>query len=201
MFLKKLDQHIEESLQKKGFESPIGHQKSTISAMKSGADVLLISPEKSGKTTAIVIGLVQKLKAALNDVPRALILVADRDKAENMKLMFEEIGEQTNLRVFCVYPKPALQKLKDAIYYGSDVVIGTVKRLNELYSNNGLNLNDLQYLIVDDTHETMKAEMIAQVDRLARVVPHAQIMVSTSSSNERIKRFAEAYMPRLTIIK
>ena len=201
MFHKKIDQHIDQALKEQGIDSPMSLQKKIISNIKSGNDCIFISGEKTGKTTALVVAIVQMLKSALNDVPRALVVVQDKDKAEEMKLMFDEIGKNTDLRVHCVYPGPNILKLRDQVYYGSDVVIGTAKRLNELYSYSGLNLNDLQMIIVDDANLTIKIELVGQIDRLTEIIPSAQKIIAAPKMNERVERFAEFHMPKPQLIQ
>lgn len=201
MFHKKIDQHIDQALKDLEIESPIGLQKKMISNIKSGNDCIFISGEKTGKTTALVVAIIQMLKSALNDVPRALVVVQNKDRAEEMKLMFDEIGKKTDLRVHCVYPGPNILKIRDQVYYGSDVVIGTPKRLNELYSFSGLNLNDLQMVVVDDANLTIKIELVGQIDRLTEIIPSVQKILAAPKMNERVERYAEFHMPKPIVIQ
>ena len=201
MFHKKIDQHINEALSELGIEKPISVQKKAISSIKSGIDSLIISGEKSGKTTALVVALVQILKSALNDVPRAMVIVDTKEDADQMKQMFDEIGKGTNLRVHCVYPGPNLLKIRDKVYFGTDIVIGTVKRLNELYSNSGLNLNDLQIIVFDNADTTFKIELHAQIDRLTEIMPNVQKVIFARTINEKIDRYTNKYMARPNLIK
>ncbi len=201
MFHKKIDLYINQALENKGIEKPISAQKKAISSIKSGLDSVIISPKKSGKTTALVVALVQIMKLALNDVPRAMVVVESKEEADKMKELFDEIGKNTDLRIHCVYPGPNILKIRDTIYYGTDIVIGTVKRLNELYSNSGLNLNDLQMILIDNADTTIKIELQAQIDRLTEIMPNVQKIIFAKKMNERIERYEEKYMAKPNIIK
>jgi len=201
VFHKKIDQHINKALIEIGIAKPIAVQKKAISSIKSGKDSIIVSPKETGKTTTLVVALVQILKAALNDVPRAMVIVETKEDADKMKILFDEIGKETNLRVHCVYPGPNLLKIRDKVYYGTDVVIGTVKRLNELYSNSGLNLNDLQIILIDNADTTIKIELHSQIDRLTDIMPNIQKIIFCNSINDKVKRYADKYMARPNIIK
>ena len=201
MFHKKLNKNINKALELKGIESPIFIQKKTISAIKSGQDAIILSDKKSGKTTAMVVSLIQMLSYAKNDVPRAMIIVATKERADELELLFKELGKGTDLRVNCVYPGPALDKVRDKVYFGTDIVVGTVKRINELYSNSGLNLNDLHMYIIDDAYEIMKAEMISPIDRLADIRPNSQRIILTDTINDTINRFKNVKMTNPNIIE
>tara|TARA_R110001583_G_scaffold25217_4_gene91401 strand:+ start:4279 stop:4920 length:642 start_codon:yes stop_codon:yes gene_type:complete len=203
MFLKKLDEQLTIALEQEGFEKPTPIQKKTIGKMKSGRDCLFIAPEQSGKTTAIVITVIQQLKEALEDVPRALIVVEDRAKAEAMKEQFDLLAEHTDLRVFAVFQGEHMLKQRDRVYAGCDVLIGPAKFLNELYSNSGMNLNGLKMYIVDDGYAVFKHEITSQIDRLTTSTPDAQRIVFTTEMNVRINDYLEYYMiaPEIVEIK
>ena len=201
MFHKKLNKNINKALELKEIKSPISIQKKTISSIKSGLDSVIVSPEKSGKTTAMVVSLIQMLNYAQNDVPRAMIIVPDKERADILEETFNELGKGTDLRVNCVYPGPGLEKVRDKVYFGTDIVIGTIKRLNELYSNSGLNLNDLYIFIIDDAQECMKPERMAAIDRLADIRPHSQRIILTEKTNETIQRFSDTRMNRINFVK
>jgi len=201
VFHKKLNKNINKALELKKIESPIAVQKKTISAIKSGQDAIIISDEKSGKTTAMVASLIQLLNYAQNDVPRAMIIVPDKEKADTLEELFKELGKGTDLRVNCVYPGPGLEKVRDKVYFGTDIVVGTLKRLNELYSNSGLNLNDLNMFIIDDAQDCMRPEMIAAIDRLADIRPNSQRIILTERINDTIERFSEVKMTNYKLIK
>ncbi len=201
MFHKKIEAHLNETLDSIGFNNPIGLQKKIVSSIKSGMDTIVVSEAKSGKSTALVVGIIQKLKAALNDVPRALIIVPDKERAEALKEQFDLIGQATDLRSFTVYQGPNIQKLKDQIYWGSDIIIGTAKRLGELYSNNGLNLNDLQIIVVDDAQESLKTELTAPIDRLFDIMPKAQHIILSEIYNDRLERYEDKYFSASNLLK
>ncbi|MFA8434819.1 MAG: DEAD/DEAH box helicase [Marinifilaceae bacterium] len=201
MFVKKLDKHLSQALLEAGFEKPTKLQKKTIARIKSGADVLCVGPQTSGRTTAIVISVIQNLKKAVADVPRALIIVPDQEKGEAMLEQFNLLGENTDLRVFVANEKGKIDDLRDRIYFGSDVVIGSSKRLNELYSFSGLNLTDLKMLVIDDAEQVIRLGGVTQVDRLAETVTKAQRVVYTQKMTEGIERFAEEFMNIFEIVE
>jgi len=201
MFLKKINEGLAQAIDEAGYESPKFLQKKGMSKIKSGTDVICIGPEGSGKTTAIVMGIIQKLGAALNDVPRALVVVPEREHALDMKEYFDILGKNTNLRVHCVYNRTKMPELKNAIYLGADVVIGTAKRLHDLYSQSGLNLNDLKMFVIDDAEEIMKLEVMSQIDRLTDIIPDVQHILFATEYNDRIERYAEKYMDVMEIIE
>lgn len=200
MYAKKLNKNINQAIADSGFETPLPVHKKGITRIKSGQDFLCFAPGKSGKTTAIVIGVIQQLQAALNDVPRAIIMVPSKQHALDMKTAFDMFGKYTNLRVFCTYNELNIQRSKDEIYIGSDVVIGTAQRFSDLYSINGLNLNDLKMLIIDDADHVIKDSAINKVHRLSETAHNTQHIVFAQKNTTQVQDFAENYMKNFSVI-
>jgi len=194
MFLKKLDQHLLEAISENAWETPTKVQKTCISKIKSGVDLLIRADKNTGRTSTIVISVIQQLKSEYEDVPRALILAADKESALLMKEQFDILGQHTNLRVFCAVEGGRLDDLRDTIYAGSDVVIGTAKRLNELYTYSGINLNSLKMFIVDDAELILKDQILSEINRLAPYVPKSQRIVFCERFTVQMSNFAEEYM-------
>ncbi|MGQ1910222.1 DEAD/DEAH box helicase [Marinifilum sp. RC60d5] len=200
MFLKKLDQHLLEALEEAGFETPTTVQKSSISKIKSGVDLIVRADENSGRSNTIIISVIQQLKSEFEDVPRAIIVVADREKAIAMKEQFLILSKNTDLRIFSEGDAGNLHDLRDKVYAGSDVVIATAKKFNELYSNSGINLNSLKMFIVDDAEMIMRDQILSEINRLAPYIPKSQRIVFCSRITKQMENFSEDYMNFPTII-
>ena len=94
MSFKKLNIPLKESLERLGITTPTPFQATILPKVKGGADVFGIAPEGSGKTTAMIINTMQKLKReAFDDSPRALIFVKDKKAALNgLALLIHAFG-------------------------------------------------------------------------------------------------------------
>jgi len=194
MFIKKLNPELLSALAEAGFEEPSEMQQICIPRIKSGVDLLCIAPEGAGKSSSIVISVIQRLKMAKDDVFRALVVVKDQKSAHELEAQFAVLAKNTDLRVYAVPDARDLEKIRDVIYYGMDVVIGTAKRLNELCMINGLNFGSLQVYVIDDGEMVTKQEYISQIDRLSKSVTKAQILFFAAKLTPKVERFAEEYM-------
>ncbi len=200
MFLKKIDSHLQETLSECGFEKAFELQKQCIPKIKSGVDLLVKSGKKTGKTSSIVIGVIQQLKFKFKDVPRALIVVPEREEATNLKEQFLRLGKNTDLRVFCESDAGNLYDLRDLIYAGSDVVIATAKKINELYSFSGINLNNLKMFVVDDAELVIKEQILSEINRLAPYIPKSQRIVFCNRFTPQMSKFADENMNFPTVL-
>jgi len=194
MFTEKLDIQLIESLEQNGLTESTALQHLCIPKIKSGRDLACVANDETGKTTTIVISVLQKLKASLDDNPRAIIIVPNSESANKIKEEFIRLGEYTDLRIHTACEDGKLNDQKDQIYLGSDVVIGTAKRLNQVYSIYGLNLSVVKILAIDDAEQVIKSINYSQIDRLAESLPKAQKLVFCSDINDWIARFADEFM-------
>ena len=201
MINEKLDAQLIEVLQENGFTESTELEQICIPKIKSGRDLLCIAPNGSGKTTIIVVSVLQQLKSSLNDVPRALIVVLDKNHADAMKNEFSRLGEYTDLRVNLACDDGKIDVQKDQIYMGSDVVIGTAKRINKIYSLYALNLSAVRIFAVDDADGVIKSLSYPQIDRLAESMPKAQRVVFATQMTEWLDRFSNDFMNTQEIIE
>ena len=94
MINEKLDIGLVNVLKENGFTESTELEKICIPRIKSGHDLLCVAPKGSGKTSTIIVSVLQKLKASLNDVPRALIIVPNKECGAEMKAEFDRLGRQ-----------------------------------------------------------------------------------------------------------
>lgn len=201
MINEKLDIQLIESLEENGFTASTELEQVCIPKIKSGRDLLCMGAKGSGKTTTIVVSVLQRLKASLDDNPRAVIVVADKDRALSMKNEFDRLGEYTDLRVHTACEDEKINDQKDKIYMGSDVVIGTAKRLNQIYSLYALNLGVVKIFAIDDAELVIKSTNYPQIDRLSESLPKAQRLVFAQELTEWIERYAQEFMNVQEIIE
>ncbi|MDP2335996.1 MAG: DEAD/DEAH box helicase [Bacteroidota bacterium] len=194
MINEKLDIQLLEVLKENGLTESTELEQICIPKIKSGRDLLCIAPDGSGKTTTIVVSVLQRLKASLDDNPRAIIVVQNKERALEMQAEFARLGEYTDLRVHTACDNEKIADQKDKIYMGSDVVIGTAKRLNQIYTLYALNLGVVKIFAIDNAEQVIKSINYTQIDRLSESMPKAQRVVFATQMNDLIERFASVFM-------
>lgn len=202
MSFKKLNSEILEALEINDFEAPTPLQKSALPIIKGGANVFCIGSKGSGKTTTIVISVLQKLKCkAVGDAPRALILVETKAEALKLKEEFEKFIKPRTLRVYTAYDEQTLDQQREEIYYGQDILIATPKRLNKLYLMNSLDLSQLKLYIIEDAEFAEKGLYFAAINRIPESIDKCQYLVFAEKLSPRLKRFEETFMFRAQVVK
>lgn len=194
MKLKKINNALQKALIENGLTEANELQQETFSILKSGADCIIIAPKGSGKSTTIVINVIQQLVAAGEESPRALIIVEDKTKVVALEELFENLGSETNLRVYGVHDKGDMEYDKNYISTGIDVLIGTPNRLNEMFTTAGYNVNRLKMFIVDDTDTLLKLRHDTKIVRISNSITKTQRIIFSEQLTERIEVLADKIM-------
>ena len=168
MKLKKINGNLQKALIEANLVEANDLQEDTFSTIKSGADCVIVAEQGSGKTTTIVLNVIQKLEKAS--------------------------GESTDLRVLGVHEKGNIDFDKNAISEGLDVLIGTPNRINAMFAGAGFNINTIKIFVVDDADRLFSNRMDAVVQRLFSSIEKTQRIFFASRLTEKVEVLAEKVM-------
>lgn len=195
MILKKLLPTLVQAIVEAGFDvNATEIQSISMPKIKSGADAFIIAPAESGKTTALVMSIIQKLKTAEGEAPRAIVLVKSREDVFAMEELFKKLGRYTNLRFMGVFDQGVIQYQKDMIYEGIDLLIGTPKRVNELMSITGIPLSAVKTFAVDDAETFFPNRTYPVIYRVAEASPKAQFLIFANKWIDNFELLSEQMM-------
>lgn len=191
MKLKKINEKLQDALIENGLTEANALQQETFSTIKSGADCIILSPEKSGKSTTIVLNVIQQLAGKTEESPRALIIVEDKVKVLEMEALFEKYGKYTNLEVYGVHDKGDMDYDKNYVSTGIDVLIGTPNKLSDMFTTAGYNVNRLKMFILDDADPILKLRHETKIMRISNSIAKVQRIIFAEELTERIEILAE----------
>jgi ATP-dependent RNA helicase RhlE len=191
MKLKKLNEKLQEALIENGLTEANQMQKETFSTLKSGADCIIIAPKGGGKTTTIVINVIQQLVCEGEQSPRALIIVEDKAKVLEMEELFKKFGRYTNMTVYGVHDKGDMEYDKNFISGGIDVLIGTPNKLSEMFTMAGFNVNRLKMFILDDADPILRLRHETKIMRISNSINKTQRIIFSEQLTDRIDTLAE----------
>lgn len=194
MKLKKIKEPLQNALIENGLTEPNLLQQETFSTIKSGADCIILSPEKSGKSTTIVINVIQQLAGSVEESPRALIIVEDKTKVLEMVELFAKYAKYTDLEVYGVHDKGDTDYDKNYISTGVDVLIGTPNKLNDMFTTAGYNVNRLKMFILDDADPILKLRHETKIMRISNSIAKTQRIIFAEQLTERIEILAEKFL-------
>jgi ATP-dependent RNA helicase RhlE len=184
-----------------GYLTPKEIQLKSMSRILGGQDIIAVSPEKSGKTTTYILGVLMRLKYTKDDAPKVLILVADRERALAVIDQFVSLSKNRDLNIVGLYGTGGTDAEVSELALGIDIVVATPTRARAVYLKLGLNLSKLQTFIVDDADLIVKQGMQLPVVELARSAGKCQHLVFTEVVHEKLYKMIDYFMNFPTLIE
>jgi len=194
MQLKKINSSLQKALIENDFTTANELQEETFSTLKSGVDAVVQSAGKSGKTTTILMNIIQKLERPVGESTRVLMLVENKEKVLEAVELFKKINHYNGLRVIGVHERGDMDYDKNMISLGMDVLIGTPIRISEMFSSAGFNMNTIKMFVVDDIDIILRKRQDTLILRLSMSVEKTQRLFFCTEITERVEILADKIM-------
>lgn len=194
MQLKKINPLLQQALVENNLTEANEMQFETFSTIKSGVDAVIQSPKGSGKSTTIVLNVLQRLEQQVGESTRALVFVQDKEQVLEMVELFKKLGNYMDIRVIGAHDKGDIDYDKNQISLGMDVIIGTTTKINAMFASAGFNMNTIKMFVVDDAEILFKSRLDAVIMRLSASVEKTQRLFFCSEISERVEILADKIM-------
>lgn len=183
-------------LSKQGIQNPTPVQIETIPLIKRGKDVIAESQTGTGKTLAFLLPMFEKMTAESNFV-QGLIVTPTRELAIQITAEAEKLAEVTGLQILAIYGgksiEAQLQKLKGAVH----LVIGTPGRLIDHIQRGTINLNKLDFLVLDEADQMLHMGFLNEMESIIAQTPQKrQTLCFSATIGQRIRGLSNRYMKK-----
>lgn len=166
---------IQEALKAEGYTKPTDIQQQAIPLILEGRDLIGCAQTGTGKTAAFAIPILQKL--ALEKGPRsprmikALILTPTRELAVQIGESFSTYGKKLGLKNFVIFGGVGQKPQTDALKAGVDILVATPGRLIDLVNQKFVNLNHVQFFVLDEADRMLDMGMVNDVKKILTYLP------------------------------
>ncbi|KAF9169662.1 translation initiation factor eIF4A [Mortierella sp. AD010] len=145
------------------FERPSIVQRRAIPPILTGRDVVIHAQEKSGRTTALVVSVLQRL--CLSDHRYlTLILEPTRRKAEETHELILSIGGAIKVKShLCTGGTNVRQEMAQLTQGELQFVVGTPGRVLDMINRQALNPDTIELLVMDETDRLLCKGLIEQI--------------------------------------
>lgn len=169
------------------------------SKVKSGGDTLVLTSKTQETIISILAGIVEVLQTpADDDAPRILIVAPSKEICLEIESLWLKISKRTQMIHTLVFEQGDKVKQRIALFNGADIVIGTPKRLNEMYFQNGLNINKLKYFIVFEAEKCVKASSVIHIARMTDSFPKCQKWIIDSVEGKNTLKLTDEILENAT---
>jgi len=197
----KLNLHFEDTFSSAGIVKPNGLQEKVLQRVKQGGDLLVIAGKSAGKSMAAAIAALEKVPEQLEGSPRAVIICSTSEQAKLTAAFIVTVSRRKDIYVELAHDKGVMIEQRNHIFEGADIVVGTAKRIYDLYIQNGINMGKLKLFVLDDAETMLKESTIAQLRRISESLPKCQRIIFANSASSKLDKVMEDLMLNPMIIE
>jgi len=189
-----LSKTLEKSIFKMGFLEPTPVQEQSIPVALKGIDILGSAQTGTGKTGAFSIPLIQKLMR--DEVAIALVLTPTRELAKQiLEVINGLLYGQNAINLACLIGGEQITKQLKQLKRRPRIIVGTPGRINDHIERKSLKLNQVKFLVLDETDRMLDMGFGAQVDRILKHIPkERQTLMFSATLPEQIVKLSIKYL-------
>ncbi len=169
-----------------GFEKPTPIQAQSFSVIMSGADMVGIAQTGTGKTFAYMLPILQDLKFSKQVQPRVMVLVPTRELVLQVVEEIEKFGKYSSVRVLGIYGGTNINRQKEAVMEGTDILVATPGRLYDLIISRTIQLKAIKKLVIDEVDVMLDLGFRFQLTNILELLPtkRQNIMFSATMTED-----------------
>lgn len=182
----KISRNLEKALNDLGFEQTTPIQEQAFPIVMSGRDVVGIAQTGTGKTFAYLLPILNLLPFSKEIHPRAVILVPTRELVVQVVQEAEKLAKYASLRILGVYGGTSMNRQKDALALGTDVLVATPARLYDLILTKAVQLKSVKKLVIDEVDVMLDLGFRFQLVNIFELLPQKRqnIMFSATMTDD-----------------
>jgi len=146
-------------------------QQEVIPLALAGGDLIATAETGSGKTAAFLLPIIQRLRDGPNGRTRALILCPTREIAAQTAEQSAALTRGTALRTVAVYGGTGMERQRQALRAGCEIVVATPGRLLDHHRRGSIRLDSVTVLVVDEADRMMDMGFIPDLRRILALLP------------------------------
>lgn len=173
-----------------GFERPSRVQQLAIGPILRGRDTIIQSNHGTGRTAALLIGLLERLDLNLDRrESQALVLTATPDLSTRVERLLAAMTDRIPVATYVCDAGPETDRARVA---GAHVVVGTPGRVRDLVRRHELNLSALRVALVDDVDSVVSSgSSVDLLELFSNGIPRAaQVALTTAAAPPEVAAFA-----------
>ena len=193
----KISKQLQYAIEDLGYENPTPIQSQSFPVIQSGKDMVGIAQTGTGKTFAYMLPILQALTFSNQLQPRVLVIVPTRELVIQVVKEIEKFAKFMTVRVIGVYGGVNINRQKEAVSLGTDIIVATPGRLYDLVLSRALQLKLVKKLVIDEVDVMLDLGFRFQLINIFELLPSRRqnVMFSatmTADVNELIHDFFQA---------
>lgn len=177
-----------------GLERPTPIQVQAIPAALAGKDIIGSAQTGTGKTAAFGIPLIIHLLNNKND--KALVITPTRELATQVMSKISELLSSTSkIKTTTLIGGEPINKQLNQLRVNPRLIVGTPGRISDHIKRKSLNLDNVTYLVLDETDRMLDMGFSIQIDEIVQHIPgNKQTLLFSATLPNKIISVAKKYM-------
>jgi ATP-dependent RNA helicase RhlE len=195
-----LNKPILRAIAEAGYDNPTLVQEKTIPSVLHKKDVIVSAQTGTGKTAAFALPILQLLfdkqdASKKGKKIKSLIISPTRELAIQIEENFKKYSRYTNLRTTVIFGGASIDPQKDILKKGVDILIATPGRLLDLHKQDGVNLDYVQTLVLDEADLMLDMGFIDDVKKIERLCPeNKQTLLFSATIPYKVEQLANTIL-------
>ncbi|MGL1885937.1 MAG: DEAD/DEAH box helicase [Reichenbachiella sp.] len=174
--------------------TPTKIQEESFSIAMSGKDLIGIAQTGTGKTIAYLLPCLRLWKFSKDKAPQILILVPTRELVVQVVEQVEELTTYMNVVVKGIYGESNINKQKQTVDEGLDILVATPGRLLDLALDGILKMKSIKKLIIDEVDEMLNLGFRPQLNNILDLLSdERQNLMFSATMTDEIEKLLKTY--------
>lgn len=189
-----LAEPILKAVAEQGYTTPSPVQAQAIPAIIAGRDVMAAAQTGTGKTAGFTLPMLQRLmtgKAVSGNRCRALVLTPTRELAAQIGENVEAYSKYLKMRSTVVFGGVGINPQMMALRKGVDVLVACPGRLLDLYQQNAVRFDEVEFLVLDEADRMLDMGFIHDIKKVLALLPkNRQNLLFSATFSDEIRELA-----------
>ena len=134
--------------------------------------------------------------------PRAILLCKDDQQARAIHAQFTQLAKAKDLTVDLIVEKGNKLQQRNDLFDGTEIIVGTTRRMAELYFQNGFNIKKLKLFIILELDVHMRQGHKGYIVRMTESLPKCKVIFfSANAEEERTLGYLEEFYPNIQTLE
>mmetsp|Transcript_63955 Transcript_63955/g.71471 ORF Transcript_63955/g.71471 Transcript_63955/m.71471 type:complete len:565 (-) Transcript_63955:104-1798(-) len=178
-----------------GWKSATRIQEKVLRDALDGRDIIGLAETGSGKTGAFCIPVLQALlKNPIRGAVFGVVLAPTRELAFQIHTVVEGLGTTMGATSLCIVGGVPVTQQSIALGRNPHIIVATPGRLlDHLTNTKGFNLNNLQYLVLDEADRMLSLDFEQELNELLQVIPEKRkTLLFSATMTSKVQKLQRA---------
>ena len=127
--------------------------------------------------------------------PRGIVICIDDTTARALGDFLEKKFKELDLTLDLIIEKGQRVRQRNDLFFGTELIVGTPKRICEMYFQNGFNIGELKLFMLLDMNSILRQGHKGFVNRISESLPKCKkVLVETVKREQRVTDYLKEFM-------